>query len=315
MCATVALKAVKPAEVFGFPASLRTQEAKSSRKEKCCPFTEGKCTKAGKKNPLGICSFGESAWCTPVCPKRLLENGRVFVDAAKLAFGKGDHKLSMLSEVGVIEANRRIIAEAEVTPGKTVDKSPSGKAYICKIDFVIVATDSSEKISDYCGLELQSVYFSGKSMRGHLTKFLKGNVFSKESARLMDWRSSAQKRLIPQLRLKVEAFKTLSKKLFVAVETTWFNNLPSIPDTDLESSDLIFLVYPLLRKGSAYRMGDPKVVPVQWLKFEEILKEGTPPNPDDFEELLSAKLKAKALRPKRKAKKSSNRASASSKTL
>jgi hypothetical protein len=298
-------KPIIPTEIFGIATGVRSPEALRSREQKKCPHTNSRCTKSGKKDPLGICSFGQDSWCTPVCPKRLLEEQRVFKDAADIAFGKGNHRLTYLAEVGVIEANPKIIAECESDSPTGVDQSPSGKKYICKIDYVVVQTaaDSDESITNYFGLELQSVYFSGGSMREHLASFLSGQTLAENSARRMDWRSSAQKRLVPQLRLKVAAFKKLDKKLFVAVEKSWFDFLPNIPEVERERSDLIFLVYPFDKRQEGYRMGDPRVAPVQWQAVEKILREGNPPKPEDFTELLRKKLQSKARKPKSTARK------------
>src|SRR5208337_5234723 len=72
-------------EIFGNDTSIAL--GAEQRRSKFCPFRGTACTKQGIASPLGICSLSDGSTATVSCPVRFLEGGRVFVDAARLAFG------------------------------------------------------------------------------------------------------------------------------------------------------------------------------------------------------------------------------------
>ncbi len=104
-----------------------------------------------------------------------------------------------------------------------------------------------------------------------------------EAFRRPDFRSSAQKRLMPQLALKVPIFRRWDKRFFVAVDSTLFETLPKIRTQTPGNAEVTWLVYPFVRQpASGYRMGDPNVYHTLWEDVVHSLREGQPPERDDL---------------------------------
>jgi hypothetical protein len=262
------------AAVFGHHVSDHSLAAQKDRVNRLCPFRGKMCNKTSVTNPLGTCSFEDDTQATAVCPARFLEKHRIFIDAGKLAFG-AKKKVVAIPEIRVL----RIEA-----PGKKPRK-------IGKIDFMLTVLDENGKASDFAALEVQSVYISGKGVRSAFEHYLKKNSLPANSERRMDFRSSAQKRLMPQLSLKVPVFRRWGKKFFVAVDQTFFDALPVMQTVDgIENSEVTWLVYSFTRRGNAIEMGTPRVVFTHWEAVLSALREGVAPRPNEVLAELEAKL-------------------------
>ena len=225
-----------------------------------CPFRDSKCTKGGKQRPLGICSFGDEQEATSVCPVRFLEGHRIITDAGRIAFGEGK-KIVALPEMRLLRV-----------PG-------TGKR-IGKIDFLIALLDSRGQPTDFAALEVQAVYISGKSVRPFFNEFLRTEILPEGAKARPDYRSSAQKRLMPQLSLKVPVFRRWGKRFFVVVDKPFFNALPRIRRVEgKENSEITWLVYALNRNASGvgYSLSDPDVVFTLWDDVLVALREGEAP--------------------------------------
>lgn len=252
------------AEVFGHPVDSDAEAAKQARAERSCPFKGGRCTKGGLANPLGICSYRSGSLVGTVCPRRFEEGNRMFVDAARLAFGK-DARVAVVPEVRVLK-----------TSSKESKK-------IGKVDFMLVRLDRADKFtSDFCALEVQSVYMSGESMKGAVARFLDTGSFGQDDQRRLDPRSSAQKRLAPQLALKVPVFRRWGKKFFVAIDSFLYGHLPSFrKEQDIGNSELTWLVYSFACTETSYAMQTPDVHFSIWDEVVEALREGIAPTTDE----------------------------------
>jgi len=236
------------------------------RKRKHCLFRGTACTKGSVTDPLGICSLTDGISLTTICPYRFQEGNRLFRDAATLAFGSGK-RVTAVPELRILR----------------VPEEPRKR--IGKVDFVLGLQGPKGGITDFCAVEVQSVYVSGMSMRPHFNKYLATGVLSDEARRRPDFRSSAQKRLMPQLDLKVPVFRRWGKKFFVAVDESFFQSLPRFRETNaFENSEVTWLVYPFSRKGvgDSYQMGEPRVVFTEWSDVKEALREGDPPSPSEI---------------------------------
>ncbi len=195
-----------------------------------CPFRRGlpDCTKRG-----GVCSIQEyqgegSRIGTPtgnpvsVCPYRFEERD---ISALWLAEIVDFGEVYMAREVPFMEG---------VTTGK-----PAGK-----IDLVL---SKDEVASEWVGLEIQAVYFSGKAMDNDFNVLLTDSGDSPPMAtksRRPDWRSST-KRLRYQLEVKVPTLRTWGKKLAVSVDLPFFNSIggpSSTPSHDLNEGDILWIV-------------------------------------------------------------------------
>lgn len=240
------------------------------RRNTKCPFLEQPCTKQSKTSPLGICSYSDGSVATVVCPSRFREAGRIFVDAGRAAFGP----------------NRRVLAVPEV---RLLEIPESGRK-IGKIDYVVALLDEKNDPIDFAAVEVQAVYISGKSTRGPFEHYLRTGENDANGRRRPDFRSSAQKRLMPQLSLKVPVFRRWGKRFFVAVDSTFFEAMPKLPTVPEGNAEVTWLIYPFERGTKGYSMGEPNVRHTLWDDVLTSLREGHPPT---REELLAGLKRAK----------------------
>lgn len=251
-------------ETFGHSVDNHSTAAWRDRNEKRCPFREARCNKGNNNDPMGICSFGDDKRATIVCPSRFLDQNQIFRDASGIAFGKGI-KTAAVPEVRVL-----------TVPGPKPKK-------IGKIDFMLTALDGNGKPFDFAALEIQAVYISGKSIKPAFNHYLKHKELPPNALRRPDFRSSAQKRLMPQLSLKVPIFRRWGKKFFVAVDETFFEEMPNIREVDgIENSEVTWLVYSFDKSGCDYRMKLKRAVYTHWDEVVTALREGIAPRPSEM---------------------------------
>ena len=113
-----------------------------------------------------------------------------------------------------------------------------------RIDIVLA---NSSTASDWYGLEIQAVYFSGDNMTIDFKELLvHGDTAPpKPGKRRPDWRSSSAKRLMPQLEVKAPTLRRWGKKLAVSVDLPFFMAIggPSEqPSHDINEGDILWLV-------------------------------------------------------------------------
>ncbi len=263
-------------EIFGRGVHDQSESAMEVRLKKQCPFRGSKCTKSSKSNPLGICSFGDSDGATSVCPVRFTEGNRIFIDAARLAFG-ADSEVAVFPEIKILSVPMR--------HGK-VKK-------IGKVDYIIACVDGS-KVIDFAALEVQATYFSGGEIRTAFNHYLVHGKLNEEiSSRRPDFRSSAQKRLMPQLQLKVPVFRRWGKKFFVVVDAQFFSRLPTMKQASLSNSEIVWLSYPIKLHGENYNLDEPQVFGSHWDDVMTALREGNAPEKDEILRELQIKLGAR----------------------
>lgn len=270
-------------EIFGRGVLDISPEASAIRKAKQCPFRGTKCTKSSKTDPIGICSLSDDKEAAVICPVRFLEGDRIFRDAARIAFGSN-------CEIGIFP---------EVRILRILEDKKSGTKKIGKVDFLIGKIEG-EKIVDFAALEVQASYFSGKEIRSAMNYFLRHNRLDTAiSDRRPDFRSSAQKRLMPQLQLKVPVFRRWGRKFFVVVDSQFFRSLPKFKTTSPSNSEIVWLNYPIALIGKNYSMGDPDIAGTHWEEVVTSLREGIAPEPVEIFEELQTKLMARgAKRPR-----------------
>lgn len=270
-------------EVFGYGVDDQSEEARTVREGKHCPFRNSPCTKSSKTDPLGICSLSDGIEAASLCPVRFVERDQIFMDAARIAFGDG-------VSFGIFPEIR--ILKIEVTEGERERK-------IGKVDYVLGRIDNGQ-ITDFAAVEVQAAYFSGNEIRTVFKAFLQEGRSAIEGAdRRPDFRSSAQKRLVPQLQLKVPVFRRWGKKFFVVVDTQFFRALPGFASTTAGNSEVTWLSYPIRKAGENYRMEPVDVIYSEWDEVQNALREGAPPDPLEIIQELQTKLEwPEARRPK-----------------
>lgn len=264
---------LKISEIFGHAVENLNDLANEDRRLKRCPFKNTDCTKSSKKDPLGICSLSDGSKATVTCPIRFTENSKIFLDSATIAFGK-DKNVAIVPEVRIL---------------KIQDQKGKEKK-IGKVDYILAELSEDNQVIDFAALEVQGVYFSGKSIRGPFRHFLRTGNLGPDSERRPDYRSSAQKRLMPQLQLKLPVFRRWGKKFFVVVDELFFNALPPFKTTSTANSEITWLVYPFKFRENKYEMGTPKIVYSEWDEIKNALREGLAPEPQEVINELQLKI-------------------------
>ena len=272
-------------EIFGQDfASLSSSEIRKASKCKHrkidCPFKSGKCNKAG-----GVCSLqaysNDNNTVEPVddtlvatCPNRFYENNLIFRWV-------GNEMIGSNSPIILTELPFLMAQEANQTRA------------VGRIDMVLVNMKGEDEL-DWCALEMQSVYFSGRSIteelrqlrnyRDHGTPFPIGT-------RRPDFRSSGPKRLMPQLQIKVPTITRWGKKTVVIVDRPFWNSLGEMPTVDhVSNCDIAWFVLDYQRKGNKFEVQAGDVFLTTLDRAVEGLTGGTPTSLAVFEKTLRERL-------------------------
>ena len=265
---------IQIAEIFGHDYEDRSSKAQVDRAGKICPFRASPCTKSNKSDPLGVCTLSDGKLATALCPVRFLEKDKIFTDVASMAFGPGV-QFAVFPEIRILR----------------IESGDDGEKKIGKVDFLLGRL-SEAVVTDFCAVEVQAVYFSGTSIRPSFGAYLEGRELTvKDVTRRPDFRSSAQKRLFPQLMLKVPVFRRWGKKFFVVVDSHFLGQLPKPPSVSSSNSELTWLGYPIQRGIlGGYSLGDPEVCHSLWDDVASSLREGMAPEKDEITAELQSKL-------------------------
>lgn len=101
---------------------------------------------------------------------------------------------------------------------------------------------------------------------------------------------------MPQLSLKIPLFRRWGKKVFVGVDSRFFEALPSMRTVDnIANSEVTWLVYPFERTRGRYTMGDAKVVYTAWDDVLTALREGVAPDPREVLDEIARKQRERNL--------------------
>lgn len=273
-------KAEQPiAEIFGFPTTNQTERAVRYRENKLCPFNNlvSNCTKNSLDFPLGVCSLNHKNKPVIICPTRFREDWQIVSDAAQFIF---DGKVSW-THIGEVRL-----------------KDKHGKS-AGNIDYVLVSYDDKGRLLDFGSLEVQSVYISG-NLTGPFTAFLENPSpdFSWTKAfnyPKPDYLSSSRKRLIPQIIAKGSILKQWNKKQAVALQTSFYNTLPVLPEFNKAESDLAFFLYDLQPDKTTQTLSLKlnRVVYTQFASALEQIARFEAGSVADFADLLQKKLNTK----------------------
>jgi hypothetical protein len=266
------------AEVFGFPVDNTSADAARCRDNRLCPFNNKvpNCTKDKPDNPLGVCSVFEGDGAAITCPVRLREGWLVVEDAARFFFPP--------------DANWTTAREAPL-------KDRHGEA-AGKIDVVVVSYDSTGRVTDFGGLEVQAVYISGNVRRPFEyymdapTERANMDWTGEANYPRPDYLSSTRKRLAPQLLYKGGILNAWGRKIAVALDRNLYRTLPSLRTVQQGDADAAWLVYELQRVANGERYALSRVQTV-YTKFQQALRKITKPavgSEEAFIEVLHEKL-------------------------
>ncbi|MFZ4477974.1 MAG: NotI family restriction endonuclease [Saprospiraceae bacterium] len=266
-------------EVFGFPIDNESDRAKRYRDNKLCPFNNivSSCTKNSIEFPLGVCSLIHKDNPVIICPIRFREDWSIISDAASFIF---DGK-SPWTHVGEV----RLKDKHEKSAGN--------------IDYVLVSYDNKGRVLDFGSLEVQAVYISG-NLSGPFTEYLenpKPDFNWKQAFKYPkpDYLSSSRKRLIPQIIAKGSILKQWNKKQVVALQTSFYNTLPTLPEFDKSESDFAFFLYDLVADNNT-KILSLKLQRVVYTNFASALEQIAKfeaGSISQFTEMLQKKLDAK----------------------
>lgn len=269
------------AEVFGFCVGDSSPEAVRHLRDRLCPFNNRvpSCTKDKARDPLGVCSIFHGSTVAITCPVRFRQNWLIASDAARFFFPPGATWTSLTET----RLNDRY--------GKSAGK----------IDIVLVSYDSDGQIVDFGALEIQAVYVSG-NIRRPFTAYIKQpstyysiNWSNQRDYPRPDYLSSSRKRLAPQLIYKGGILHSWGKKIAVAIDGSFFAELPPLPQVQASQADVAWLVYELRYDEAAHRYNLVHSRTV-YTRFTPAIKRITVAEPGseaDFVRLLQRKLDAK----------------------
>lgn len=267
------------AEIFGFPVDNQQERAKRYRDNKLCPFNNivSNCTKNSIEFPLGVCSLYHKKRPIIICPVRFREDWKIVSDAAAFIFDKKE----TWTHVGEVRLN---------------DKSGKSAG---NIDFVLVSYDNKGRVLDFGSLEVQAVYISG-NLTDPYTAYLENPTPDFEWTQALkyptpDYLSSSRKRLIPQIIAKGSILKQWNKKQVVALQTSFYDTLPQLPEVEREIADFAFFLYDLKldNASSSLELQLNRVIYTQFsIALEKIANFEAGPI-HDFTRLLQKKLDTK----------------------
>ncbi|HET9999656.1 MAG TPA: NotI family restriction endonuclease [Ktedonobacteraceae bacterium] len=269
------------AEVFGFPINNISPDAERYRKNKLCPFNNKvpSCTKDKAENPLGVCSVLDGDSIAITCPIRFRQDWLIAEDAAAFFFPAGTSWTS-LTEVRINDRHNKSAGN---------------------IDVVLVSYDGAGRILDFGALEVQAVYISGnirKAFEYYMENPIEhmGMDWTKERFYPRpDYLSSSRKRLAPQLIYKGGILHAWNKKQAVAVDTSFFNTLPTMMEVDKSEAEMAWLVYDLQldQQQKRYKLERFKTVYTQFDTALDRITRAEAGDVQHFMEHLQEKLDAK----------------------
>jgi len=193
-----------PAEIFGFPVENKSKEAKQVRKRNLCSFSnKDRCSKQSRllTYPMGVCStWWPNNSPIAICPKRLLQDKIIFINAAKHVFGDTDNVL-LFSEVKLKR--------------------------IGTFDFVLVKHKPiSDEIEDFCVVEFQtdSTTGTGKLVRA-IEDYIQDKDITKNSYAFGMNTYNTIKLSFIQMLNKGQVFEVWNKKIIWAVQKYVYKNM------------------------------------------------------------------------------------------
>lgn len=275
-----------------FFALLQHQKKKDRQSQPCPPRLaeniDAVCTKEG-----GVCSIRayklsdkevtipEGNWgkLVTTCPYRFNEGKIIFHWVGKTILDCTDS--TIVNEVGFLEKDKEIMGESQ------------GRDDVGRIDKVLV-NPNKEPLS-WCALEIQAVYFSGASMKKDFDNIVinsKDGLPFPAGVRRPDFRSSAPKRLMPQLQIKVPTLRRWGKKMAVVIDRSFYDSIGDMGKIeDLSNSDIAWFVVRYKEEEMKQAILEPDVVIYTTLeRTVEGLTGGKPVSLNEFEKRIKNKL-------------------------
>jgi len=251
-----------------------------NRPSKLCNKKGGVCTLRLYEQAGGASVSGKGS-PVAVCPNRFFESGIIHRWVGETILGTPTP--IVLSEIGFLDRLR------PVEP----DEEDEESNLIGRIDNVLLHPD--KRPLEWCALEIQAVYFSGKAMQ-HEFKILSkiaGDEFPYPAQhRRPDWRSSGPKRLLPQLQTKTPTIRTWGKKVAVVVDEPFFGSLVGVDrERHLSNAEIVWFVVGYEPTKTGWRLIPKDVVFTKLESSVKALTGGIPLPKEKFEDQLLNKLR------------------------
>lgn len=254
-----------------------------------CPFQHNRiCTKKGgvcslrkyeQKGAEGVAGVGP---LITTCPNRFLEDNIIFRWVAETILNTSDPLI--LRQIGFLDRLR-------ATPPQ-IEEGDEESDFIGRIDNVLV--HPTTRPIDWCAVELQAVYFSGKSMSrefGALAATEQPELTFPAAHRRPDWRSSGPKRLLPQLETKVPTIRTWGKKMAVVIDEAFFTSLVGLErERHLSNAEIAWFVVGYDLVGTARQLKCRDVIFSKLTSSVTALTGGVPLPKEKFEAQLQTKI-------------------------
>jgi hypothetical protein len=193
------MNSTKLSELFTVSTKLEDQDWVNLVIDQRCSFLNRKCLKSRKSQPeiaIGTCTVKYGNHDVIICPHRLLEKRKIFIDCIHLlSLHEPGNELHVISEVSI--------------PGGNIDY------------FLVSARDGIVK--DFVGIELQTLDTTGTVWpeRQRFLSSLNIHVDEKDFNSVkpygMNWKMTA-KTILVQLHHKIQTFEHLNKHLVLVVQ-------------------------------------------------------------------------------------------------
>lgn len=164
---------------------------------------------------------------------------------------------------------------------------------------MLVSYDDKGRVTDFGSLEVQAVYISG-NLTGPFTAYLENpkpdfKWINPLKCPKPDYLSSSRKRLIPQIIAKGTILKQWNKRQAVALQTSFYETLPTLPEYSKDESDFAFFLYDLIPDNNTLSLQLQRIVYTKFANaLEQIAKFEAGPI-DEFIGILQKKLDSKLL--------------------
>ena len=175
-------------------------------------------------------------------------------------------------------------------------RAEDGATDVGRIDMVLVNRDDGARALNWCALEIQAVYFSGRSMNEefrHIRDYAGEAPPFPSQIRRPDYRSSGPKRLMPQLQIKVPTLRRWGKKMAVVIDKHFFASLGRMEEvSDLSNGDIAWFTVDFQADDSdrRFKLVRDAVHVTTLERATEGLTGGSPVTLTEFEESIQSKL-------------------------
>lgn len=274
-------------EWYGMPVQFLSNDerrayATSVGERRACPFKSLSGNRACTK-PGGVCTLqkfsldeaigrvdvSEPNGLVTVCPYRFEEGGKIFSWIGHELLS--NNRPQVVGEVGFLEGE---------------------SSEVGRIDNILAVVHDSRL--DWCALEIQAVYFSGRSMSSDFMAWSKqrsNSLVFPTGIRRPDFRSSGPKRLMPQLQIKVPTLRRWGKKMAVVIDEPFYRSLsPMQSESDPSNADIGWFVVSYTAIKQRFELTPRFVAYTTLERAVEGLTAGKPVSLETFEQRIRSKL-------------------------